>query len=201
MTRPAELRRFTRAERWVHWSVGVLTIIEIVTAAVLYVGALAVLVGHRQVVELVHVYGGLALPVPVLVGLFSVAYRLDLGRLNRFSPADRRWLRARDARVGNAGVGKFNAGQKLNTALAGGAVAVLFGTGVIMYFTGLLPLAYRTGATFVHDWFSLGFGLLVIGHIWKALQDPEAGRGMRHGWVSAGWAERHHPEWAAESPE
>ena len=76
------------------------------------------------------------------------------------------------------------------------AILVLLGTGTIMNFTGWTPLAWRTGATFVHDWVALAIGLLVLGHIYRAVNDPEARRGMRTGAVSADWAQAEHPAWA-----
>jgi formate dehydrogenase subunit gamma len=170
----------------------------ILTAAVLYNGAIAVLVGHRHLVELVHVYSGFALPVPMLLGILSFAYRADLRRLGRFTPADRRWLRARNRRDGTITVGKFNAGQKLNASLACGSILVLLGTGVLMYFVGLAPLPWRSGATFVHDWFSLALGLLVVGHVAFALKDPQARRGMRTGSVPRWWARAEHAGWLHE---
>jgi formate dehydrogenase subunit gamma len=182
----------------VHWTLAALMLISILTAAVLYNGSLSLLVGHRHVVEVVHVYAGFALPAPLLIGLLSRAYRADLTRLNRFSPSDWRWLRSRTRRDGTIRVGKFNAGQKLNAALTAGAVAVLLGTGVLMDFTGLVRLSWRTGATFVHDWFALGLGLLVLGHIYFALNDREARRGMRTGRVSTHWAHVEHAAWAEE---
>jgi formate dehydrogenase subunit gamma len=195
---PESLHRFGRVERAVHWTVTVLMIVCILTAAVLYNGALSIRVGHRHLVELVHVYAGLLLPVPILLGLLSRAYRVDLGRLNRFAPSDWRWLRSAKRRDGTIRVGKFNAGQKLNAALTAGAILVLLGTGVIMYWTGLVRLSWRTGATFVHDWFALALGLLVLGHIYFALTDPEARRGMRTGRVSIPWARAEHAAWADE---
>jgi formate dehydrogenase subunit gamma len=196
--RRGSLHRFSRGERAVHWTLAVLMLISIVTAAALYNGSLALLVGHRHVVEVVHVYAGYALPVPILVGLLSRAYRADLTRLNRFTPSDWRWLRSRTRRDGTIRVGKFNAGQKLNTALTAGAITVLLGTGVLMNFTGLVRLSWRTGATFVHDWFALGLGLLVLGHLYFALNDREARRGMRTGRVSTRWAHAEHAAWAEE---
>ncbi|MGX7677732.1 cytochrome b/b6 domain-containing protein [Jatrophihabitans sp. DSM 45814] len=194
----ATVHRFGRVERAVHWTIAVLMISCIVTAAILYNGSLAVATGHRHVVELVHVYSGLALPVPIVLGVVSAAYRLDLRRLNRFTPADWRWLRRRSRRDGSIRVGKFNAGQKLNAALSAGAILVLFGTGIIMYFTGIARLSWRTGATFVHDWFALGIGLLVVGHIFYAIKDPDARQGMRTGRVPAHWARAEHAAWADE---
>jgi formate dehydrogenase subunit gamma len=194
-----ELVRFTLAERLVHRLVAVLMLTSIGTAAVLYNGFLAVPIGHRRLVKLVHVYSGFALPLPVLVGVVSAAYRADLGRLNRFAPDDWRWLRSRARRDGTIRVGKFNAGQKLNAALAGGSIVALLATGSLMYFPGVARLSWRTGATFVHVWFALGVGLLVLGHISYALRDPESRRGMRTGRVAGSWARRHHAAWADET--
>jgi formate dehydrogenase subunit gamma len=196
--RPGSLHRFSLGERAVHWILAVLMLISIATAAILYTGSLALLVGHRHAVEVVHVYAGYALPIPILVGLLSRAYRADLTMLNRFTPADWRWLRSRTRRDGTIRVGKFNAGQKLNAALTAGSIAVLLGTGVLMNFTGLVRLSWRTGATFVHDWFALGLGLLVLGHLYFALNDHEARRGMRTGRVSTRWAHAEHAAWAED---
>ena len=209
----ASVPRFSRAERVIHRTTAILMTVCILTAAVLYNGPISILVGHRHLVELIHVYCGFALPVPMLLGTASFAYRADLRRLGHFTPADRRWLRRRARRDGTVTVGKFNAGQKLNASLACGSILVLLGTGVLMYFVGLAPLPWRSGATFVHDWFALAVGLLVVGHVFFALKDPEARRGMRTGLVSRSWARTEHAGWlhdldsaavaepAAESPE
>ncbi len=194
----ATLDRFSRAERAVHRSVAILMGVCIVTAAVLYNGSLMLMVGHRHLVEQVHVWSGLALPVPMLVGAASAAYRSDVRRLNRFTPSDWRWLRSRSRRDGGIAVGKFNAGQKLNAQLVAGSTLVLLGTGILMYWTGIARLSWRSGATFVHDWTALALGLLVIGHIAYAVRDPEARSGMRTGQVSTRWARREHEAWVDE---
>ena len=151
----ASLARFSTAERWVHRSFGVLMGTCLLTAFALYYGPISLAVGHRHTVELIHVWAGYALPAPLLLGLVSAAYRSDLGVLNRYSREDWRWLRSKNRRDGSFEVGKFNAGQKLNAALTAGSVIVLVGTGTLMFWTGLVRLSWRTGATFVHDWFAL----------------------------------------------
>src|SRR4051794_16575025 len=171
----------------------------LVTAAILYNGSLMLAVGHRHLVETIHVWGGLALPVPMLAGLASAAYRFDVRRLNRFTSSDVSWLRSRSRRDGTIRVGKFNAGQKINAWLVAGATGVLLGTGTLMYWTGLVRLAWRSGATFVHDSSALALGLLVIGHLVYAFRDPESRRGMRTGRVSARWARAEHGAWAEEA--
>jgi formate dehydrogenase subunit gamma len=192
------VRRFSPAERWVHRATAVLMGLCVATAACLYLPEFAELVGRRELVVRVHEWSGLLLPVPVLAGLVSRAFRKDLRLLNRFGAHDRVWLRSalrRDARTESRPAGKFNAGQKVYAAWIAGAVLVMLGTGLLMWFTHLAPLVWRTSATFVHDWLALTIGIVLAGHIGMALARPEARRGLRTGAVSREWAEREHPLW------
>ncbi|MCM3302796.1 cytochrome b/b6 domain-containing protein [Streptomyces pseudogriseolus] len=192
------VRRFGPAQRWAHRATAVLMGVCVATAACLYLPQLAQLVGRRALVVTLHQWSGLLLPVPVLAALVSRAFRADLGRLNRFGAHDRVWLRAalrRDRRPASRPAGKFNAGQKLYAAWIAGATLVMLGTGLLMWFTHLTPLVWRTAATFVHDWLALTVGIVLAGHVGMALADPEARRGLRTGSVGRDWAEREHPLW------
>ncbi|MEU5464924.1 cytochrome b/b6 domain-containing protein [Streptomyces althioticus] len=192
------VRRFTRTQRWAHRAVALLMGVCVATAACLYVPQLAQLAGRRALVVTLHQWSGLLLPAPVLAALVSRAFRADLGRLNRFGPHDRVWLRAalrRDRRPASRPAGKFNAGQKLYAAWIAGATLVMLGTGLLMWFTHLTPPAWRTAATFVHDWLALTVGIVLAGHIGMALADTEARRGLRTGSVRREWAGREHPLW------
>jgi formate dehydrogenase subunit gamma len=203
MPRPADgptLRRFSTGERWVHRSLAVLVGVLLVTAAVLYLGPLSQLVGRRYLVAQIHVAAGLLLPVPLIVGwLRSAALRRDTRLINRFTPSDWQWLRAKDRRSGRIPVGKFNAGQKLNAAFTVGAVLVMLMTGSVMHWPLLWPVAWRTGATFVHDWLAFAIVVVVTGHVYMATKDPIARLGMRTGVVPLWWARREHGLWAEES--
>ena len=196
--RPASLVRFSTAERWVHRTLGILILILIATAALLFIPDLGGLVGNRQTVRMIHEIAGFVLLIPLLLALLSRAFRDDAGRLNRFRPTDWQWLRSRDRRSGRIPVGKFNAGQKLNAAFSLGAILVLFLTGTMMFFSSYFPDALRTGATFVHDWLSLAFIVVVVGHIYMAFNDATARLGMRTGSGPESWARREHGEWATE---
>lgn len=201
--RPARLARFARPVRGVHHATAALMLVCLATAAALYVPALSEAVGRRHLVVTIHLVAGFALPVPALLGWASRAFRDDLRRLNRFSPADWDWLRSRDRRDAAGGrgvhpVGKFNAGQKLGAAFTGGAILVMLGTGVILTFPDPWPDTYRTGATFVHDWLTFAIFVVVLGHLWYALRDGGALSGMFRGHVSDAWAARHHPVWLDE---
>jgi formate dehydrogenase subunit gamma len=197
-TAPSEapLLRFGRVERRLHWVNATLFFVVMLTGAVLYVGPLSAVVGRRELIRTIHVYCGIALPVPLLVALIGrhgARLRRDLGELNRFAPGESRWFRARTR--GSVRLGKFNPGQKLNAVFIGGAGLVMLATGSIMKWFSLFPIDWRTGATFVHDWFAFGIWVAVTGHVVFAFKDPVALGGMMRGYVSAAWARHERPRW------
>ncbi|MFJ2772306.1 cytochrome b/b6 domain-containing protein [Streptomyces sp. NPDC087300] len=192
---PVRVRRFSRVERGVHRATALLMVLCVASAACLYLPQFAELVGRRALVVTVHEWSGLLLPAPFLAGLVSRAFRGDLRLLNRFGPHDGAWLRAALRRRRRPAAGKFNAGQKLFAGWLAGAVLVMLGTGLLMWFTHLTPLVWRTSSTFVHDWLALTIGVVLAGHVGMALADPEARRGMRTGSVDPEWAEREHGLW------
>jgi formate dehydrogenase subunit gamma len=192
--------RFSRAERWLHWSNASLFLLLLATGMVLYVPALSRVVGRRVLVKDVHVWAGLLLPVPLLLayaGAWRESVRRDVRRFARWSVDDRRWLLSLGRR-GRARLGKFNAGQKLNAIFIAATIPVMLATGAIMRWFDPFPLAWRTGATFVHDWFALILLVVIVGHVLKALADPLALRAMSEGTVPLAHVERHHPRWRSE---
>lgn len=203
------LVRFDRVERAVHWTNAALFAILIATGAALYFTPLIALVGRRELIEQVHLYAGLALPVPLLIALagsWGKLLRRDVGSLNRWSEADRQWLRALiDANSGRPPaaqrprLGKFNPGQKLNAAFVAGGGLVMIGTGSLLRWYDPFPLSWRAGATFVHNWLALFFVIVIAGHIAFALADREALRSMLGGRISRSWASRHAPAWLEEA--
>ncbi len=198
--RKGQIVRFDRAERWLHWANATLVLLLLATGLVLYVGSLSALVGRRTLVKDIHVVSGLALPAPFLLlyaGRWRAGFRRDARRLGRFLRDDWRWLRTRGRATGLR-LGKFNAGQKLNAIFIAGALPVMLMTGSIMYWNKPFSDAWRTGATFVHDWGFVALLLVVIGHIAKALVEPELLRSMRSGSVPASWAASHRSRWHDE---
>jgi formate dehydrogenase subunit gamma len=161
-------------------------------------------------VKTIHVYAGLMLPLPLLIGVIGPrwgrALRADLRRLNRWIPDDRRWLatklRRRDflfrARQ-SIRLAKFNPGQKVNAAFTGGAIVLMLATGSIMRWYKPWPLSWRTGATFVHDWVATLLVIAITGHIYLAVSDRDALGAMVRGTISRVWASSHAPRWLEES--
>lgn len=70
-TRPeheGRVRRFGTAERMVHRATGYLMLLCLVSAACLYLGPLAQLVGRRHLMVTVHEWSGISLPLPSCSG-------------------------------------------------------------------------------------------------------------------------------------
>ncbi len=199
------LLRFDGAERVVHWANATIFAVVMATACALYIPPISAVVGRRELVVTIHVYAGLLLPFPLLLGILGTSWgrqlRSDLRRLNRWIPEDRVWLRRRGwkpERVGTVKQGKFNAGQKLNAAFTGGAILVMLATGSIMHWFNHFPLSWRTGATFVHDWIFIILVFTITGHVLFALADRESLNSMITGRISRNWAKKHAPKWLDE---
>jgi len=205
------LARFDRVERAVHWTNAGLFAVLVLTGAALYLTPLIALVGRRELVERIHLYAGIALPVPLILALsgsWGQALRRDIRRFNRWSQADRRWLRVmfqeqprRSRSRAQLRTGKFNAGQKLNAAFTAGGGLVMLASGLLLRWYRPFPLDWRAGATFVHNWLALAFVVVITGHVLMALADRDALKAMLFGRISRSWARRHAPAWLDELDE
>lgn len=207
--RSSAVLRFDRVERAVHWANASLFLILIATGAALYFTPLIALVGRRQLIEQVHLYVGLALPLPLILGIagsWGRRLRRDMSRVNNWTQEDMQWLRGlvdtasgRRHTAVRPRLGKFNAGQKFNAAFVVGGGLVMLGTGALLRWYVPFPLSWRAGATFVHNWLAVLFVILIAGHISLALWDREALRSMLAGRISRTWAARHAPAWLEET--
>jgi formate dehydrogenase subunit gamma len=200
---PRRLLRFDRVERATHWANALLFGILIATALPLYFPAIESAVGRRSLVAEIHLYAGIALPVPLLlalIGPWGARLRADLRRVNVWTTEEIQWLRTL-GRLGSDALDKFNPGQKLNAIFTGGVIAVMFASGVVMHSINLFPLDWRTGATFVHDVLAFAAVAVIVGHIGFAVTHPDAMKSMFTGSIDRAWAKRHAPAWVDEDPE
>jgi formate dehydrogenase subunit gamma len=196
--------RYDVVERVVHWITAALVLVMLLTGSIFYFGPISGVIGRRELIRTIHVWCGIAMLVPLIIGVAlhrrGRRLRADLGRLGRWSRDDGAWLR----RLGRPPVpepsGKFNAGQKAFAAIVAGGLPLMIGSGLIMKFYAPFPLDWRTGATFVHDWIFLLLGFLVMVHIGKALAEPDLLRSMVTGKVSERWAARERPRWGSDDP-
>jgi formate dehydrogenase subunit gamma len=193
------LLRFDRVQRCAHWVNAALFGVLMATAIPLYFGSFFGVVLERHVVAQVHLWSGLALPVPLIVSLngpWGRQMRRDLRRINYWTRDEILWMRS----LGNSGlsVDKFNPGQKMNAIFVGGAILVMVATGSMLQWFRFFPVPWRTGATFVHDVFALAVFLVVFGHIVMALTHRDSLRSIFGGRVSERWAAVHAPGWLQE---
>ena len=197
----SRILRFDGVQRAAHWANALLFGILMLTALPLYFGSLSDVVGRRALVANIHVWSGVALPVPIVISLlgpWGARMRRDLRRINVWTNDEVRWLRLLGGRNAPKVVDKFNPGQKLNAIFIGGSIVVMLATGFILKWFRFFPVSWRTGATFVHDVLAFAIFAVVIGHILFAVTHREAMRSMIKGWVSESWAARNAPGWLRE---
>jgi formate dehydrogenase subunit gamma len=192
--------RFDAVQRAAHWANATLFGILMLTALPLYFSSLADVVGRRSLVAEIHLWAGVALPVPLVVALlgpWGEGFRRDVRRINQWTRDEMVWLKVLGRKAPRV-VDKFNPGQKLNAIFTAGAIVVMLATGCILKWFRFFPVSWRTGATFAHDVFAFAVFATVIGHILFALTHPESLRSMVKGWVTEAWASRHASGWLAE---
>ena len=195
------LVRFDVVERAAHWLSAVMFGVLIVTAIPLYYGSLFGLVLPRIQVEQIHLWTGIALPVPIGVaalGPWGRYLRRDLRRVNEWTRAEITWLTSW-GRI-DIDADKFNPGQKINAVVVAASSVVLFATGVILKWFDLFPVSWRGGSTFVHDLFAWLIVAAILGHVYMAFTHREALSSMVRGSISERWAARHASRWLAERP-
>ena len=193
--------RFDGVQRAAHWANALLFGILMLTALPLYFPSLADTVGRRPLVEAIHVWTGVVLPLPILISLlgpWGARMRRDVRRINKWTRDEVIWLRQLGGRGTPGVVDKFNPGQKLNAIFIGASIVIMLASGCILKWFRFFPVDWRTGATFVHDVMAFAIFAVVIGHILFALVHPQAMRSMIKGWVSEEWAARHAPGWLQE---
>ena len=191
--------RFDRFQRLAHWLNASLFGVLIMTAIPLYFGSFFGIVLPRHSVQEVHLWSGLALPVPIiasLLGTWGEQMRRDFKRFNYWTRDEIQWLRTLGKSALHAD--KFNPGQKLNAIFIGASIVVLLVTGVMLQWFRYFSISQREGATFVHDVFAWVVVIVIAGHIYMALTHREAMQSLLKGTVSEKWASQHAPAWLQE---
>jgi formate dehydrogenase subunit gamma len=95
-------------------------------------------------------------------------------------------------------VARFNAGQKFVFWGMALLIPVLFLTGLVIwevYFGKLTPIPVQRIAVLIHSLAALGAIFIWIVHVYAALWIRGSMHAMTQGWVTPGWAYRHHRKW------
>jgi formate dehydrogenase subunit gamma len=193
------LLRFDRVQRCAHWVNAALFGVLMTTAIPLYFGSFFGLVWPRHLIAQIHLWTGVALPVPIIVSLlgpWGASMRRDVRRINMWTRQEMRWMKT----LGETPLvaDKFNPGQKLNAIFVGASIVIMLATGSMLQWFRFFPVPWREGATFVHDVMSFAIFVVVFGHIVMALTHRGSLRSIFTGWVSESWAAKHAPAWLTE---
>ena len=175
------------------------------TGLILYLPMFASLAADRMLWKSLHIgaaigfWAGLVAVVATARAASGAPPRSSTASTTTTGPGSRGPCRRRGA---EPPAGRFNAGQKLNSA-------VIAGLAVVFTVSGVLILLQETDKTFrgvtsailVHDWATWVVVPLVAGHIYLATINASTRhslRGITLGTVRREWARRHHPKWEAE---
>jgi formate dehydrogenase subunit gamma len=192
-------KRFTLAERILHWANALFFLWLLATGLVLYLPSLTVVVGRRQLVQATHFWSGVAW-VAVLAAICVLGARRGIlataRELDRFDRDDVRFLLGRKAPQG-----RFNGGQKLNALLTAAFTLLFLASGVLLWL-GEHDTRFRFASTvLLHDGLMYVSLVLLAGHLYLAVIHPatrKALRGIVLGDVDEEWAARHHAKWGSE---
>jgi formate dehydrogenase subunit gamma len=105
-------------------------------------------------------------------------------------------------------VPRFNAGQKFVFWSMALLVPVLFATGIVIwdvYFSSYTTIESQRIAVLIHSPAAIAAIIVWIVHVYAAIWIRGSVRGMTQGYVTPGWAWRHHRKWlrslaATDSP-
>ena len=198
--RVVRVMRFDRVQRAAHWTNAALFGVLMFTAIPLYFGSFFGAVLPRHLIEQIHLWCGLALPVPIIVSLLGPwgrGMRRDVQRISAWTREEIRWLQTGGRSPLDAD--KFNPGQKLNAIFIGVVILIMLVTGAMLQWFRFFSVSLRQGATFVHDAFAFAIFVVVIGHILMAITHRDALRSIFKGWVSEQWAAVHASRWLEET--
>jgi formate dehydrogenase subunit gamma len=202
--RPEYVRRFSSTEQALHWLLAVSFLTMLATGLILYLPSLAQVAADRRLWKSIHLGAALAfwLGTLLIVSSSTGGLRRTVGQIDKFDDDDRRWLKWQVRQMGpKPPQGRFNAGQKLNTAVIAGLMVVFTISGTLMYLQEVDATFRGTSAILVHDIAMYIAIPLVIGHLYMALLNPSTRhslRGMVLGTVRRDWAREHHAKWERE---
>jgi formate dehydrogenase subunit gamma len=158
---------------------------------------LSELFGGGQSARAIHPWIGIVLLVSY-AGLI-----VQFWRDNFWSRDDVAWMRAIPQVLANEEesvpeVARFNAGQKLVYWSMALLVPTLFVTGIVIwdvYFSPYTTIEQQRVAVLIHSMAAIAAIIVWIIHVYAAIWVRGSVRAMTQGYVTPGWAWRHHRKW------
>jgi len=195
--------RYSAATRINHWIVAISFVLLALSGLALFHPALfwlTALFGGGPWTRILHPF----------IGCFMVAAFTLLGmklwRDNMLQQRDWTWLRKIKDVVNNKEenlpeVGRYNGGQKLLYFTIVVCLACLLLSGIVIwrqYFSGNFSIGVVRLGALAHAFFGFVLICSIVVHIYAGIWVKGSIRAMTRGWVTLGWAWKHHRAWFRE---
>jgi formate dehydrogenase subunit gamma len=192
--------RYATASRINHWITAGCFVLLVLSGLSMFhpmLFFLSELFGGGQWTRAVHPWIGVTL-MASYTGLIIQFWRDEM-----WTRDDWAWAKAIDRVIVNEEKGvpevpRFNAGQKLVFWAMALLVPVLFFTGLVIwevYFFHYTTIEQQRIALLIHSLAAIGATIVWITHVYAGLWIRGSVHAMMHGWVTPGWAYRHHRKW------
>jgi formate dehydrogenase subunit gamma len=204
MSRPKiVITRYTTVNRINHWITAICFVLLTLSGLAMFhpmLFFLSGLFGGGQWMRAAHPWIGCILLISYL-GLIVQFWRENLVHRD-----DVEWMKQIRFVVANEEdhappVGRNNAGQKVVFWSMTLLIPVLFFTGLLMwevYFGSATSIPVQRAAILIHSLAAIAAILVWITHVYAAIWVRDSVRAMTQGYVTPGWAWRHHRKWLWE---
>lgn len=200
---PDRIVRYTAGTRINHWIVAISFVLVALSGLALFHPALfwlTNLFGGGPWTRILHPFIGC-----VMVAAFYLLC-VHFWRDNIMQQRDWIWLRKINDVVGNReenlpDVGRYNAGQKLLFFTLVVCLIGLLLSGILIwrvYFSAFFPIGVIRAGALLHAFFAFVLISAIIVHIYAGIWVKGSIRAMTRGWVTPGWAWKHHRAWFRE---
>jgi formate dehydrogenase subunit gamma len=200
---PNRIIRYSAGTRINHWIVAISFVLLALSGLALF---------HPALFWLTNLFGGgpwTRILHPFIGCVMAAAFCLlcvKFWRDNYLQPRDRIWLRKINDVVGNReenlpDVGRYNGGQKLLFFTLVVCLIVLLLSGIVIwrvYFAEFFSIGVIRAAALLHAFFAFVLICSIIVHIYAGIWVKGSVRAMTRGWVTPGWAWKHHRAWFRE---
>jgi formate dehydrogenase subunit gamma len=195
--------RYAAGTRINHWIVAISFVLLALSGLALFHPALfwlTNLFGGGPWTRILHPFIGC-----VMVAAFYLL-SVHFWRDNLMQPRDWIWLQKINDVVGNheenlPDVGRYNAGQKLLFFTLVVCLIGLLLSGIPIwrvYFSAFFPIGVIRAGALLHALFAFVLITVIIVHIYAGIWVKGSVRAMTRGWVTPGWAWKHHRAWFRE---
>lgn len=195
-----DIQRYNANERSNHWMVAILFFLAGLSGLALFHPAmfwLTNLFGGGPWTRVLHPFLGVAM------FLFFLGLVIRFAHHNLVEKRDMQWLRQWRDVVTNREenlpeVGRYNAGQKLLFWTLLLCMLVLLVTGIVMwraYFSHWFGIDIIRIASLLHAFAAFVLICSILVHIYAGIWVKGSMGAMLYGWVSRGWARKHHAAW------